>query len=138
MKYLAVIDTNVIVSALLTDNQSKPGKILEYINKGVITPAYNEDILSEYKEVLSRNKFPFSEETIDKTLQLITSTGVELGKTEADEQMTDESDVVFYQIVLTANMVQMSYLVTGNIKHFPKRVFIVTPNEMINIIESQN
>jgi hypothetical protein len=33
---------------------------------------------------------------------------------------------------LSAN--EDSYLVTGNIKHFPKRPFIVTPAEMLQVI----
>ena len=28
-----------------------------------------------------------------------------------------------------------AYLVTGNIKHFPREPFIVTPRELLNILE---
>ena len=45
----------------------------------------------------------------------------------------DTKDLVFYEVALSS---EDSYLVTGNIKHFPKEPFIVTPAEMIHIIES--
>lgn len=40
---------------------------------------------------------------------------------------------MFYEVALSS---EDSYLVTGNIKHFPKEPFIVTPAEMLHIIES--
>ena len=59
MKY-AVIDTNVLVAAMITHNEMSPTvKVVEAIGEGKITPLYNEEIVSEYKEVLSRSKFGF-------------------------------------------------------------------------------
>lgn len=46
MRYYAVIDTNVIVSAMLKWN-SVPGNILELAIEGPITPVLNEKILEE-------------------------------------------------------------------------------------------
>lgn len=58
-KIYAVIDTNVIVSALFSiSGQSNPAVIIRKVIDGTITPIYNEEILSEYKEVLGRDKFP--------------------------------------------------------------------------------
>ena len=31
-----------------------------------------------------------------------------------------------------------AYLVTGNIKHFPREPFIVTPRELLNILEESS
>lgn len=58
MKYYAVIDTNVLVSALLKWN-SVPGKILEHALVGDIIPVLHSDIISEYQEVLKRERFGF-------------------------------------------------------------------------------
>lgn len=56
----AVIDTNILVSAMLTHNpQAATARVLDYIVEGVITPVYNDDIISEYQEVLNRPKFCF-------------------------------------------------------------------------------
>lgn len=135
MKYIAAIDTNVIVSAMLK-KESNPGKIISFIRNNVITPIYDKDIMKEYIEVLNREKFNFPKEEIDEVLNLFESHGQVLEKTKTDEKFSDKSDVKFFQIVLTANMVQDSYLVTGNQKDFPQRVFIVTPETMVQIIES--
>jgi predicted nucleic acid-binding protein len=49
----AVIDTNVIVSALITHNSAAATvAVVEHILSGDITPVYNEEILNEYDEVL--------------------------------------------------------------------------------------
>ena len=50
-KIYAVIDTNVLVSALFSiSGHSNPSIIIRKIIYGVITPLYNEEILGEYKE----------------------------------------------------------------------------------------
>jgi len=50
MKYFAVIDTNVLVSAMLK-HQSVPGNILDMVFSGIITPVLNYNIESEYRDV---------------------------------------------------------------------------------------
>lgn len=136
MKYYAVIDTNVLVSSLLSKS-SNPGVILSLVERGTIIPLFNEDILNEYEEVLSRNKFPFTEKKIIKTLRTIVKNGISLDRTKTDEKFLDQDDVVFYEIVLTSNKDRDSYLITGNIRHFPKKTFVVTPSQMLEIIESK-
>lgn len=56
MKYYAVIDTNVLVSAMLKWT-SIPGNVMELTFSGTIVPLLNEQIVKEYKEVLGRPKF---------------------------------------------------------------------------------
>ena len=135
MKYLAVIDTNVIVSALLKPN-SNPGKVINYIKQDRIVPVYDNSILEEYDEVLRRTKFNISDDERSNIIKEITSHGFTLQKTQTDEVFKDKSDIKFFQIVLTANSIQDSYLVTGNQKDFPQRVFIVDPATMVKIVES--
>ena len=71
MKYYAVMDTNVLVSAMLKW-QSVPGKILELAFSGLIIPLFNDEILSEYKIVLSRPKFKLSNELVNSIVTLKT------------------------------------------------------------------
>ncbi|MBR3798251.1 MAG: putative toxin-antitoxin system toxin component, PIN family [Bacteroidales bacterium] len=129
----AVIDTNVIVSALLSHNiQSSTYIVFDAILNGKITPIYNEDILNEYLEVLSRDKFPFQKEDIDMVATLITRSGLKLERTKViDEIFPDPKDIVFYEVAMSKDD---AYLVTGNIKHFPKKPFVVTPAEMVEIL----
>lgn len=59
IKIFAVIDTNVLVSALFSiHGQSNPAIVIRKIIDGTITPLYNEDILTEYTDELNRDKFP--------------------------------------------------------------------------------
>lgn len=52
----AVIDTNVIVSALLTKNaDSATVKVVEAVLDGRIVPLYHSKILEEYNDILCRS-----------------------------------------------------------------------------------
>ena len=56
-KLFAVIDTNVIVSALISKNiDSNPGKVFRAIVQERIVPLYNDEILAEYRCFLSLPK----------------------------------------------------------------------------------
>ena len=129
----AVIDTNVLVSALLPSQKvSNPTMVLREVFRGRITPVYNEEILDEYKEVLSREKFHIHQARIDTVVNHIKNTGLELERTKSWEGVfPDPKDIVFYEVTLSKDD---AYLVTGNIKHFPKKAFVVTPAEMVAIL----
>lgn len=135
MIYYAVIDTNVIISAMLNPN-SIPGLVLKYALSGVIVPYINDEIMKEYSDVINRDKFGFAKEDIDYVLSTLKEMAVILERTPATELFTDKKDIVFYEIVLTARTKTNAYLVTGNKKHFPNKSFVVTPKEMIDIINS--
>lgn len=133
-KVFAVIDTNVIVSALLSRNnrESNTAKIFDAVLDGKITPLYNYEILDEYVEVLGRSKFPFRKEDVDLVETLMRTVGIRLERTTTFEGVfPDPKDIVFYEVTLSKDD---AYLVTGNIKHFPKKPFVVTPAEMVEIL----
>ena len=133
MVFYAVIDTNVIVSSLLK-RDSIPAKILDSVISGIIVPLFNEEILEEYAEVISRKEFGFSVEDIGKLLNFIAQNGLLLEKTAVQETLPDPDDAVFYEIVMSARKNRDAYLVTGNIRHFPSKNFVVTPREMLEIV----
>ena len=135
MTYYAVVDTNVLVSALLKEG-SIPHQIIEYIRSKKIVPLYNEDIITEYIEVLVRNKFGLSEEQVKDTVALFIDQGLEMEPVEIDEFFADKDDKIFYQIVMSSRQTgEDSKLITGNSRHFPKKEFVVTPAEMLEIIK---
>ena len=79
MKVCAVIDTNVIVSALITKNsQSPPCMVLREVLDGRITPLFHDDIIDEYAEVLNRPKFHLKAETIQTMINSIISNGIKV------------------------------------------------------------
>ncbi len=133
----AVIDTNVFVAALLTkNNDSATVKVFEAIADGLITPLYHKDILREYEEVLNRPKFKFSEKMINAVLNMIVKYGVEVFPKPTGEILIDMDDLIFYEVAMEKRE-DDSYLVTENQKHYPVRDFIVTPAEMIQILEKE-
>ena len=133
MRYYAVIDTNVLVSAMLKWN-SVPGMVVQMIYSGVITPVWNDRILSEYREVLSRPKFHLSQDVIDTLMDGITDSGLCVDEEPLDITLPDPKDRVFYEVVMEERKEEDAYLVMGNMKHFPSAPFIVTPRQMIDII----
>lgn len=102
-KIYAVIDTNVIVSALIsTKPDSYPLTVLSHVYLGPIVPVYNDEILAEYRDVLYRDKFHLKSEDIELALKTITETGLNLAKTAVkDEVFTDPKDVVFYEVKMS-------------------------------------
>jgi putative PIN family toxin of toxin-antitoxin system len=70
----AVIDTNVIVSAMMARrSDSATVKVLNAIRFGRITTVYTPEIVEEYREVLSRGKFRFAPEDVQLTIDAIIS-----------------------------------------------------------------
>ena len=134
MKAYAVIDTNVLVSALL-NWKSIPGKVLEQALIGKIIPVLNKKIVAEYDEMLRRKKFPFQEEDINIVLQGLILRGRFYEEAIVKEELPDKKDIVFFAVTMESGKFQDTYLVTGNIRHFPTKAFVVTPREMMEILE---
>ena len=136
MTYYAVIDTNVIVSSMLKAD-SIPGLIINYVESNVIIPLLSEEIIDEYIEVLTRNKFEIAHDKVMEMISIIKSKGIILKREQTLEEFVDKDDIVFFEIVMSARQTMDAYLVTGNMKHYPIRSYVVTPREMIDIIEKE-
>ena len=132
-KIYAVIDTNVIVSALISKSlESNPARIFRAIVQEQIVPLYNDEILNEYRDVLSRPKFHLKTLQIETVLKAIITDGLSLDRAPAaGVDFPDPKDIVFYEVALSK---EDSFLVTGNTKHFPLKPFIITPAEMVKLL----
>ena len=121
-----VLDTNVLVSALLTNGP--PAAIIDLVADGKLTPFYNDLIITEYWDVLRRPKFGFNPLQINRLVNAITRIGVAV-ETEISTviSMKDEDDRIFYNIAKSS----LSFLVTGNAKHFPPERFILSPADFL-------
>lgn len=132
-KIYAVIDTNVIISAMLSSNsESNPRKIVKAIYFGQIIPLFNKEIIDEYRDVLHRVKFSFVEEDINEMLGVFEYMGINSERIESDVKLPDPKDVVFYEVSLS---VDGAFLVTGNKKHFPVKTTVVSPAELVQLLE---
>ena len=127
-----VFDTNVIVSAMLSHNPLAPTiKVVEAISLGKIVPLYNEEILSEYDVVLHRIKFNLLDRDVAAMIGTIIKLGICVDRTDSGQPFADLSDAVFYEVALSK---EGSFLVTGNLKHFPQNPIVVTPSELLEMI----
>ena len=128
-----VIDTNIIVSALLSSkNDSATVQVMEKVFRQEIKPVYSKEIFAEYTNVLNRPKFHFSKELIEYMLSAIKHFGIlKESKETVIVVLPDMKDVPFYRLVLES---EDTYLVTGNIKHFPQESRIMTARQLIDIL----
>lgn len=135
MKCYAVIDTNVLVSALLSSHDDAATvQVVGRLFSGEVIPLFNEEILNEYNEVLRRKRFHFSEDAVRILIDVMEKFGEAVRSSPSGEILPDMKDLPFYEVVLEKRN-DNAYLVTGNIRHFPKKPFIVTAREFLDILD---
>lgn len=128
----AVIDTNIFVSALITHNSNASTvKVLESMLFRRFIPLYNDEIIAEYEDVLHRRKFKLTEDSIRTVIDYVKLNGINSVRLPYDGDMPDEDDRVFYEVALSE---EESFLVTGNLKHFPHTPKVVTASQMLEIL----
>lgn len=124
-----VVDTNVYVSALI-----KPsgicGEVVALITKNRQNLLYDNRMISEYKEVLGREKFGFDKKDVSGLIDMIKNTGTKVYPFFIDKIFTDETDKKFYEVFLGGNA---DFLITGNKKHFPESNKIISPAEYLSL-----
>ena len=111
---LVVLDTNILVSSLWSRNGA-PARVVSMILTGQLIPCYDYRILTEYRQVLSRPRFNFSDGEIDSLLEWIETSGRSIVADPINDPFIDESDKKFYEVAKFCGAI----LMTGNLKHFP-------------------
>jgi len=128
---VVVLDTNVLVSALITPF-GNASRILDMVIRGDIRLLYDDRILSEYRDVLSRKKFDFNIEDVDLMLDYFETDGIKITPSIIDEPLVDKDDIQFLEVAVTGNA---DALVTGNKRHFKiksaKNCKIMSPDEFL-------
>ena len=122
-----VVDTNVLVSALLNTNGA-PAKILALILNGKLKLLYDNRIIFEYLEVLSRKEFGFNTEIINDMIAFFKHEGEFVNADHLNVRFHDETDKKFYEVYRSG---EAQYLITGNKKHFPKDSAIIAPGDFL-------
>lgn len=84
--------------------------------------------------MLHREKFHLQEEVIQTVLDAIKQYGIPVFPQPTGAVLIDMDDLIFYEVAMEKRD-DDAYLVTGNQKHYPFRDFIVTPTEMMKIID---
>ena len=123
-----VLDTNILVSALLSP-LGNPAKVYRMFLTGTVTLIYSANIFAEYQDVLHRTRLGIPANDADIVLAAIRHYGEQIEPKPSDIPMTDEDDRVFYDTAKNAG----AYLITGNMKHYPKEPFILTAMNFLEL-----
>jgi len=127
-----VLDTNVLVSGLLSQ-KSWPAKILDLVLSDHIQVAYDDRILAEYEEVLSRPELRIHPSRMLAVIDHIELTG-KLVEPEllSTERYTDPDDIMFAEVFITSNA---DALITGNLRHYKpllkQNVLVLSPADFM-------
>ena len=128
---IIVLDTNVLVSGLLTSFGSS-GEIVRMISSGKLTLEYDSRILLEYEEVLNRQKFQFAKDLIDLLIDYIKKNGHAVTTEPLVKPLPDPDDAPFLEVAIEG---KSEILVTGNKVHYPvkyrKSIKVLSPTEFI-------
>lgn len=130
----AVIDTNILVSALLTPN-GVSAQLIAAIRSQILTPVVSQSILAEYAEVLNRPKFGFANDRIVFLLEDVRGLALFMSPRPIPRQdLPDPDDAPFIATALTAGCA----IITGNSKHFPPEigVEIISPAEALTRLQT--
>ncbi len=129
-----VIDTNVVVSAFLSANGS-PHLLMSEMGE-TFTAVYDNRIICEYLEVLSRPRFRLAEDCVNIFLVDLMGTPP-IKPVSISEELPDIDDRIFIEAALAT---QDKIIVTGNVKHFPKPLMkklgitVLSPAEALNFL----
>lgn len=93
---------------------------------------YNDEIIAEYHDVLLRPKFHFAKEKVETIISFIQNNGIDAERVPYPDALPDEDDRVFYEVSLSN---EDSFLVTGNLKHFPQTPKVLPPAEFLKVTE---
>ncbi len=129
----AVIDTNVLVSALIS-SAGNEALVLLAVQQGMIRPCISDPILQEYARVQARPKFAFPPDEIAHAMAIFHTNGENVTG-ESLLHSPDPSDTKFLQC---ADVAQAEFLVTGNRRHFPHSpygpTYVVSATEPVEAI----
>ena len=130
----AVIDTNVLVSALMSKHDDAATvQLLKAILGGRVVPVCCDEILQEYEEILQRPHFAFPKSSVHALLENFRRLALMVAPVSSSEEFIDEDDRVFYECALAAPTPH-TFLVTGNRRHYPNKDFILSPRQMLEIL----
>ena len=129
----AVLDTNVVVSAALTVH-GVCARIVDLLADGVFGVYLDDRILEEYATVLSRPELKIVPEDAAALLELIDAVAERVTAFPLGAELPDPTDLPLLDVAEAAR----ACLVTGNVRHFPRRVCghvaVIRPGEFLDVL----
>jgi putative PIN family toxin of toxin-antitoxin system len=130
----AVIDTNVLVSAMISPSGNE-ALLLLAVKQGLVRPCFSPALLEEYSEVLARPKFAFSPDEITALIDLFQRQSDRVHPAPLSGISPDPKDDKFMACALAA---RADFVVTGNKRDFPEDQLgatqVVSAGELLNLI----
>ena len=120
MNNYVIIDTNVLISALLSP-YGNPATILKLVTSQTLHPIVETRIYQEYQNVLSRPRFKFSAEDIQAVLILFKNEGLWIVPPPILDDVPDPSDLPFIELAYHTR----APVITGDAKHFPDDILVL-------------
>jgi putative PIN family toxin of toxin-antitoxin system len=126
----AVVDTNVLVSALLNP-AGAPARVLDLILAGVLEPVLSQAVYDEYRDVLARPELALPKARVHALLEFMEDFVLPL-PVRLLGVCADPDDDAFLSAALEG---AAAWLITGNIRHYPRSpyhgVMIASPPEFL-------
>ncbi len=128
-----VLDTNVLVAGLLTPGGTC-AQVLDLVIEGVVEACVDERILGEYEMVLRRPRLAIPAGEARAVLDIIRRTAEPVAAVPLPADLPDKEDVPFLEVATAAGAI----LVTGNLRHFPKKackgVRVLSPAGLLDLL----
>lgn len=133
-----VVDTNVLVSGLLSPH-GPPGRVVDLMVNGRLTPLYDDRVLEEYRSVLRRDRFAFDPGDVRDLLDQLRATGEHVAPDPWPGELPDPDDRPFLEVALSG---RARALVTGNLEDFSPRsgthtVTVLSPRELVERVREE-
>ncbi len=128
-----VLDTNVVVSAALTAGGTC-ARILDLLADGAFDLCADARILGDYEAVLHRRELGIDPNDAAVVLEWLRSIAEPVAAVPLAAALPDPDDLPFLEVAATGRAV----LVTGNLRHFPKRACkgttILSPRDFLDLL----
>lgn len=128
-----VLDTNVVVSGLLTQGGVCAG-IIDQLRMGTFQLCVNGRIVAEYAEVIGRTELSIPAGAVSDFLDWVRHHALRVDAPLSGAVLPDEADLPFLEVTLAAEAI----LVTGKARHFPARACkgarVVSPAEYMALL----
>jgi putative PIN family toxin of toxin-antitoxin system len=132
----AVLDTNVVVSALLRP-EGPPAAVIDLGFAGQFRWYISEPVSAEYGVVLARKRLGIDPRRAAKFFVDLYQAAVVVAPTRKLRECTDASDNKFLECALEA---RADYVVTGNARHYPERfqdIRVVLPRKFLTVLAAE-
>ena len=132
-----VLDTNVLVAGMLTPFGTC-GEIVRMLTSNELTLCVDARILFEYQDVFHRPHFDLNASRIEVVIEYIENSAEICSTTPLPESLPDSDDDQFLEVAISA---KVDCLITGNLKHFPKRcrsgILVFSPREFLDYFKER-